>query len=255
MADEEGSAKAQKSVEPVVNQKVPKIRLKLKIIKRVEGGKEEPEGADLKSADTVVNESELIRSNESVNSARPVASETPETSHCHCGTFKYRPFKLFPLLPPASRYRVLVPRPYTDYTRNPALPLNYLWAASPHPVEGIYTDDSDLVCVAVREGWCRVDEIKGKELMIEVEVVDAFKPAGNAKSTPTTTTSVNPIIPRVYSAPHDGNHIRILSVTLNPVAVHLKRWRKHKRRSSSDPTVRGEGSRLLTPTFKAGSGV
>lgn len=240
-----------------VKAKVPTIRLKLKV-----SSKEEPEKGkeeDKASEDVNVNAHLNVNVNETANTVvspvsqvSQVSSSAPSSSSSHsstrliCGTFKYRPFKLFPLLPPSSRYRVLVPPPYTDITRNPAVRLNYLWSSS-SSLPSCYTDDSDLVCVAVRDGWCKADDIKGKELLIEVEVIDINNLNDIDPVSPHTHVSTV-ITPRIYPAPHDGNHIRILSVTIDPAAVHLKRWRKHKRRRSDRVQPQ-----LLTPKFKTQS--
>ena len=238
-----------------VKAKVPTIRLKLKVSSKEEPdkGKEEDkahEGVTVNesvSAHLNVNDNTVVSP---VSQVSQVSSSAPSSSHSStrliCGTFKYRPFKLFPLLPPSSRYRVLVPPPYTDITRNPAVRLNYLWSSSSSSAS-CYTDDSDLVCVAVRDGWCKADDIKGKELLIEVEVIDINNLNDIDPVSPHTHVSTS-ITPRIYPAPHDGNHIRILSVTIDPAAVHLKRWRKHKRRRSDRVQPQ-----LLTPKFKTQS--
>ena len=235
-----------------VKAKVPTIRLKLKVSSKEEPEKEKEKEKDKACEDVPVSAHLNVNDNETINTVSPVSQvsqvseSAPSQSHSSsarliCGTFKYRPFKLFPLLPPSSRYRVLVPPPYTDITRNPAVRLNYLWAAS---CTEVYTDDSDLVCVAVRDGWCKAEEMKGKELLIEVEVIDINEVEVNDPVSSHTCVSTL-IIPRIYPAPHDGNHIRILSVTLDPAAVHLKRWRKHKRRRCNRVQPQ-----LLTPKFK-----
>ena len=149
-------------------------------------------------------------------------SQSPSSPIKFYGTFKYRPFKLFPLLPPTSRYRVLIPSLHSSPTTNPAIKLNYLWKTT--EAKGVYTDDSDLVCVLIKEGWVGEDELKGKSVLVEVEVVDMPDINHSEINTPITSTVIN-IAPRSYPS-HDGNHIRITACTLNPSAVHLKRWRK-----------------------------
>lgn len=230
----------------------PTIRLKLKV------QNSSPDSV----IDSVVEDSQ--------SSKMEIDSLALSSTSINFGTFKYRPFKLFPLLPPSSSYRVLVPRPYTDIKGNRAVSLNYLWKSSEG---GVYTDDSDLVCVALVEGFCGVDEIKGKELIIDVQVLDLREsnPIANhdpksTKSTKSTKSIITPhnhdhkstksiITPRIYSSPHDGYHIRIRSVKLNPSTVHLKRWRKHckTRRTSRNDTERTE-EQVLTPKFKTSTG-
>lgn len=180
------------------------------------------------------------------------------------GTFKYRPFKLFPLLPPCSRYRVLIPAKHTRFASNPAVRLDYLWETGR---EGVYTDDSDLLCVLLRERWLGL-EAEGKSILVEVEVVDIndrrsgttrrsedSKVSGGAKvsidtsdsntsktTDHSTTQNLQSLVtPRVYASEHHGHHIRVTACTVNPSAVHLKRWRK--RRNHRD-------SQLVTPKFK-----
>ena len=281
----------------IISQRVPTIRLKLKISRSKET---ESEGTETGRNGSVLNKSdgtESIRTefepcgsvpkesnlnNHNTNESNTTGSNTNESnmnesnlnesnttpspvsvsqshtatqsklaSHSNCGTFKYRPFKLFPLLAPSSRYRVLVTRFHTDTALNPAIRLNYLWATTAS--DGVYTDDSDLVCVAIRDGWCRAEDIKGKELMIEVEVVNGHGPTGTPVDPHANAPEASTITPRIYPFPHDGHHIRILAVTLNPSSVHLKRWRKQKRRNrSKDPVI---AELLTTPKFKTGNGL
>lgn len=202
-------------------------------------------GKSIDTLDTTIHSSPS--STRSTSSTRCTTSSSSSSSFY--GTFKYRPFKLFPLLPPSSRYRVLIPSKYS-HPLNPALKLNYLWQpAKLLGSSGIYTDDSDLVCVLVKEGWVKdLEVVKGKNLLVEVEVIsfddvknqdqgeqvnnvkDLFKqPAINARS---------------YEG-HDGHYIRVITCTVDPSAVHLKHWRKPKPPPASH--------HLVTPNFKTKS--
>lgn len=189
----------------------------------------------------------------SPSSTRSTNSTRSTTSSSSCssfyGTFKYRPFKLFPLLPPSSRYRVLIPSKYF-HPLNPALKLNYLWQPSKLlGSSGVYTDDSDLICVLVKEGWVKdLDEVKGKNLLVEVEVLsfddvkdqDQGEQVNNIKD----VLKQPDINVRSYEG-HDGHYIRVITCTVDPSAVHLKHWRKPK----PSPT----SHHLVTPKFKTKS--
>lgn len=187
----------------------------------------------------------------SISSARSIRSVNSTSSSSFHGTFKYRPFKLFPLLPPTSRYRVLIPSKYTNH-RNPAIKLNYLWKLPGST--GVYTDDSDLVCVLIREGWIKNFEdvkVMGKDLLVEVEVVESNDlevkdQVNNEEVKNVVKDQVNNAVNtgvniRSYEG-HDGHYIRIINCTVDPSAVHLKHWRKPKHPPKSDP--------IVTPKFK-----
>lgn len=215
---------------------VPMIRLKLRV-------REE------KNVSEEVKESKI-----EISKDNKAEERVPETMVCvtttlppvtlpeckYHGTFLYRPFKLFPLLPVSSRFRVFVPRRHIAAS-NPAVKLNYFWKSG----GGVYTDDSDLVCILMREGHIRGVETRG-DLLVEVEVVQETEECEDESSV------INALEPRIYPAPHDGNHIKIRSCTVISALedhrnVHLKSWRKHAKEQKA--------ATFLTPKFKTKHGI
>ena len=128
------------------------------------------------------------------------------------GPFKYRPFKLFPLLPASSRYSVLIPAKYTaDLASHPAVKRNYLWNRSGGLSCRVYTDDSDLVCILLRDGWCTEEQLRGSSAFIEVEVTtNDYEDEGKDILLPSSDSSSS-IKSRKCEANHEGSLIRILS--------------------------------------------
>lgn len=231
----------------------PVIKLKLRVPKIVEDN-ESQQNLSVADPQTL----SLTDTNPKNNSTD---SQSSSSTHKFYGTFKYRPFKLFPLLPPGSRYRVLIPAKYTrNLARQPAVRRNYFWGGS----GGRFTDDSDLVCVVVWEGlWGTEQQLEGVSWLVEVEVLDdhisttvsekdsdplkslkdSEPPTSLKDSEPPTSLSLNP---RKYSN-HDGHHIKVTNCILNPGTVHLKRWRKHQKHQD-------QINKITTPNFKTESG-
>lgn len=231
--------------------KVPIIRLKLKVPK-----------TGIVTNDTDKNKSDTIDEtnvhvpqnthNHNTHISSLSSSPTPQSAKFY-GTFKYRPFKLFPLLPPSSRYRVLIPSKHTHLHHNPAIKLHYLWKPSKTTTNGVYTDDSDLVCVLIKEGLVEGgNAIRGKNILVEVEVVgmDGGLECNNKfkNNKLSDEKDHNPIVinTRLYDN-HDGHYIRIISCSVDPSTVHLKRWRKRKRKPSTTDHI------IVTPKFKTKS--
>jgi hypothetical protein len=236
--------------------RVPIIRLKLKVQgldkpndkiqgldKASENMTDKKVKEDGNNEEVVAAEVEVEKSNESINicdgsTSASITSTCTNLAANNHGTFLYRPFKLFPLLPCSARYRVLIPKRHIHTVqKNPAVRLNYFWRGDE---AGVYTDDSDLVCILLKEKMILEEEQKNKDLLVEVEVVSS-----SLNDMDTNSGSPDGLLcPRKYGSAHDGNYIKIHSC--KPVAdgssVHLKRWRKnpHGRR---EPQV-------LTPKFK-----
>jgi hypothetical protein len=256
------------NINKLTEDKVPKIRLKLKVPIKVVDSTETGTGSEsVKEHET---STDSINAKNSSILPKDHISPIVSNSSAFYGTFKYRPFKLFPLLPPSSRYRVLIPSKHinnSSHHLNPALKLNYLWQPSKHlGGGGFYTDDSDLVCMLIKEGWIKnFDNVKGRNLLVEVEIVGEedlerhciqnYKDINNSgkndgRSTtnyPTDTAdyrNIHPVNTRPYDG-HDGHYIRITSCTIDPSTVHLKRWRK--------PTKSPANHQIVTPNFKTKS--
>lgn len=146
----------------------------------------------------------------------PATTSASLTSH---GTFLYRPFRLFPLIESmGSRYRVFIPRHWTNIERNRAVALNYLWGGA-----GVYTDDSDLFCVLLCEG-CPYETVCNRDISIQVEVCAQ---TDHSKTVHPLPVCPLPVQPRSWTSKHDGAYIRIVGWTVvGRDAVHLRRWRK-----------------------------
>lgn len=244
--------------------KVPIIRLKLKVQEQM-----------------VLSEKDEVATGHKDEIISSPATRDVCISSFH-GTCQYKPFKLYPLLPPGSHYRVLIPSKYTHLT-NPAIKLNYIWTERDADV---FTDDSDLVCCLIAAGK---DDFWGKRVLVEVQVVnhgvnidsnidassvhastidasnidadsniDTSTADADASIVGSNTTSY-PVVksrarahahPRVQArsipaSSHDGHYIKIVKYIVNPSSVHLKRWRKRTRPFSLiDP--------IYTPEFKPG---
>ena len=227
--------------------KVPIIRLKLKVpIKVVEA----VEQTSTATKSDKIDETNIPQKIHNTPTSSPSSSPNSRSVKFY-GTFKYRPFKLFPLLPPSSRYRVLIPSKHTHLHLNPAIKLHYLWQPSNNTMNGVYTDDSDLVCVLIKEGWFKGENgVKGKDILVEVEVVgtDELENKNEVKNTKMVVNEENDnnhifINTRSYDN-HDGHYIRIITCTVDPSTVHLKHWRKRK------PTTTTTNNHLVTPKFK-----
>lgn len=168
------------------------------------------------------------------------------------GTFIYRPFRLFPLLPPGSYYRVFIPSKYTNIKRNPAVSRNYLWKTEISDREGaaVLTDDSDIFCMFLDQYRNEYVNVQDQDLCIHVIVVDNplvdVEKSEDEVSDPKSIYTTGLVTPRTWSGTHDGNYIRILKYSLGRKNIHLPKWRKRKA-SGSAAEVDG---RQLTPNLK-----
>lgn len=204
--------------------KVPVIRLKLKVKKEQQQGKmktDEDKKSLTRNGVDVEEQEEHVHADLKPQSLNTDSADSAPLKFY--GTFKYRPFKLFPLLPPSTRYRVLIPAKYThNLHSHPAVRRNYLWKTSTSLSlsvrdDGVYTDDSDLVCVMVKEGLLK-EESEGKgDILVEVEVCDRPETSNvlPADSNSDSNDRSPKIQPRLCSN-HDGNYIKIIN-------CHLKR--------------------------------
>ena len=132
-----------------------------------------------------------------------------------CGTFKYRPFRLFPLITTiGSHFRVHIPAHWTDLHRNRAVSLRYLWTRNSSRT--VFTDDSDLFCVLLQR--VPYNTIKHRSISVEVEIVP--EPSATAYDPPQSPTPHDPHPtapePRVWTSKHDGAWFHITAFRLLP---------------------------------------
>lgn len=225
--------------EKATGQKVPIIRLKLKVKEQMksveaEGDNRECEPLEESAQSTMSDptaQSPMINHNStqsprahSAHSAHSLSTPTnnsTHTTHVFHGTYRYRPFKLFPLLPSGSRYRVLIPAKYTTPS-NPALKLNYIWQR--HEESELYTDDSDLVCLLARRD--DFDWLKGRNILVEVEVSDKEDVTLHDDAV-NKHNEHNDQSARKCTG-HDGNYMRIIKYTevTESSSIHFKGWKK-----------------------------
>jgi hypothetical protein len=117
----------------------PKLKLKLRLPNRTFA-------ADAATASATASATAAAAAPDASAQTTTAASESR-----FAGTFRYRPFKLFPTegRPIGSQFRVHIPGHWTSIRRNRALALNYFWRQntleSSHG-QCTYTDDSDVLC-------------------------------------------------------------------------------------------------------------